>query len=109
MKIAIPVDDNLGLNSKVSYHFGHARFLALYDTEKKSLEFHTVVEGEGCSPVMLAKTLGANVIYCFGMGMKAMMLCKELGISVKTGDFETIGEILENLENLKDLDKTCGH
>ncbi len=66
-------------------------------------------ETEGCSPINTIEKLNVDIIYCLGMGMKAMNLCEEKGIKLKTGKFKTIKEIIDNQENLEDFKETCGY
>ena len=53
--------------------------------------------------------LGVDMIYTFGMGMRAMQLCSQMGIGIKTGRFETVEDVIKNLDCLEDLDESCGH
>ena len=109
MKIAMPVVENLGEKSRIHPHFGHISFLAVYDSEKKELETVEVKPTSGCSPIAALEGLGVDAIYTFGMGMRAIQLCTQLGIKVKTGRFETVKEVMDNIDKLEDLEESCGH
>jgi len=64
---------------------------------------------QGCAPVASLEGHNINAIYCFGMGMRAMEMCKQFKISLKTGQFKTVNEVINNLDKLEDLEESCGH
>ena len=109
MKIAMPIFENKGKESEIAEHFGHVQFLAVYDSEKNKLEMIDVKNVQGCAPVASLEGHDVNAIYCFGMGMRAMELCKQFKISLKTGQFRTVNEVINNLDKLEDLEESCGH
>ena len=109
MRIAIPVSDNNGELSVVAEHFGHVRFIAIYDAKTKELKMVGVQETEGCSPVSAIENLDIDEIYCFGMGSRAINLCKEKGIELKTGRFKVVRDVIKNLDKLESLTEGCGH
>ena len=109
MRIAMPIVENKGKDSEIAQHFGHVQFIALYDSEKDDLRVMDVKNVEGCSPVATIQNENVDAIYCFGMGMRAMELCKAKGIKLKTGPFKTIKQVIENLDKLEDLEESCGH
>ena len=85
------------------------QFLAVYDSEKDKLEMIDVKNVQGCAHVASLEGDDVNAIYCFGMGMRAMELCKKFKISLKTGQFRTVNEVISNLDKLEDLEERCGH
>ncbi len=110
MKIGIPVLDNKGLESEIAPHFGHVVFLAVYDSETKSLEFVKVNQmSSGCSPVLALDEKKVDAIFSHGLGMNAIEECKNRKIILKTGDYRTVKEVVENLDFLEDLTESCGH
>lgn len=110
MRIAIPVAENKGVDSTVAEHFGHVQFLAIYDSETMETEFAEVDQTvSGCSPVAAISDRNIDAIYALGMGMRAVQECSALGIKLKTGNFHTVKEIIENLDRLQDLEGNCGH
>lgn len=108
MKIAIPLIENKGIESRIHPHFGHIQFMAVYNSSDKKLEIIGVKPVEGCSPVEAIKDLKVDAIYTFGMGSRAIDLCKKMGIKLKTGTYETVKDVAENLDDLKDLKESCG-
>ena len=109
MKIAIPIFENKGKDSEIAEHFGHVQFLAVYDSEKDKLEMINVKNVQGCAPVASLEGHNVDAIYCFGMGMRAMELCKAKNIKLKTGPFKTVNEVINNLDKLEYLEESCGH
>ena len=109
MRIAIPIFENKGKESEIAEHFGHVQYLAVYDSEKKDLEMIDVKNVQGCAPVASLEGHDVDAIYCFGMGMRAIEMCKNLNISLKTGSFRIIKGVIENLDKLEDLEESCGH
>ncbi len=109
MRIAIPIMENKGKESEVAEHFGHVREMVIYDSDKDEIEIVDVVNSSGCSPVETIKDKNVDAIICKGMGMRAMALCEKLGIDLKTGPYQTINEIIKNIDKLEDLEESCGH
>ncbi|MBN2330491.1 MAG: hypothetical protein JXC85_01640 [Candidatus Aenigmarchaeota archaeon] len=109
MRIAMPLMDNEGRKSRIHPHFGHIRFLAVYDTNEKKLEVVSVKPVQGCSPIAALEGKDIDTIYTFGMGMRAMQLCAQMGIRLKTGPFGTVEDVISNLDKLEDLEESCGH
>jgi predicted Fe-Mo cluster-binding NifX family protein len=109
MRIAIPIMENKGKDSEIAEHFGHVREMAVYDSDKDKIEIVDVINTSGCSPVESIKDKNVDAIYCQGMGMRAMALCQQMNIKLKTGPYQTIKEIIENIDKLEDLEESCGH
>ena len=109
MRIAIPVMENKGKDSEVAEHFGHVREMVIYDSENDRIEIVDVINSSGCSPVETIKDKNVDAIFCQGMGMRAIALCQEMKIDLKTGPYTTIKEIIKNIDKLDDLEESCGH
>ncbi len=112
MKILIPIMNNNSFQSEISLHFGHAPFFAIYDSEEKNLEIfkndidHT---NPNLTPVDQLLKYKIDTIYVKDIGQRAITLFKEKNIKLKTGNYETVQEIIDNLNNLEELKKSCGH
>ncbi len=112
MKLLIATNNDNKLYSILSEHFGNCLYFALYDTEKKDLE---IVKNEidhsnkSLTPVDQIMKFSPDVVFSLGMGKKALKLFDEKNIKVKTGDFKIVKEIIENINNLKDLSDGCNH
>ncbi|MDI3474923.1 MAG: hypothetical protein PWQ79_753 [Thermococcaceae archaeon] len=88
MRIALPVDEDLGLESPMSGHFGRARYFALVDVEDNEIKDIEVI------PVPF-KEHGAEVVIVYGMGRRAMEYFNQLGITVVTGAYGKVGDVVK--------------
>jgi len=112
-KIYFPLLDDEGENSKVSSHFGHAPYFGLYDTSSKELKIvdNTLEHNsENCSPVdQIMDSANPTMVYTQGIGSRAISLFAEKGVSIKTGSYQTIKEVVDNLDKLSDSVEGCKH
>jgi predicted Fe-Mo cluster-binding NifX family protein len=109
MIIAMPVLDDRGRESKISMHFGHNPLFAVCDTERGDVRIINIGgHGEGCTPVGGLKKYKPDMVYTIDIGGRAMLLLREMGIGIKTGKFMTVGDVLENIDRLEELDEGCG-
>lgn len=112
MKIIIPILENKGMDSKISSHFGRAPFFALYDSEKDKLE---IIENKSehfggmGTPVDILLKYKPDIVFAIGIGPRAAELLKSYNIRIETGDFQTVREIIENKDKLKQLEEICKH
>ncbi len=109
MRIAISLMEDEGKDSKVAEHPGNAKFIAVYDSNSKSLEVKPIKQIEGCAPILTLMESKADAFYCFELGMRAEKICREKGIRILTGKFKFVKEVMENLGELEELEKGCGH
>ncbi|MBN3037728.1 MAG: NifB/NifX family molybdenum-iron cluster-binding protein [Candidatus Diapherotrites archaeon] len=111
MKIAIPVTEKNGLESRVSSHFGHVSFFFVYDTNDKSSAFFECEEHEHerCTPVDVLVREGVAAVFVHGIGSRAIEALSELGLKALTGPYSTVREVISNLPSLKSLEEGCGH
>ncbi|MHA2085976.1 MAG: NifB/NifX family molybdenum-iron cluster-binding protein [Candidatus Thorarchaeota archaeon] len=103
IRIAIPAESELGLDSPLSKHFGHCPAFVV-----STIEDGTVIEVENlknqahtscADPVMLLANNGVKVLITSGMGRRPYMISQQLGISVVEGKGKTVGEVLKNFLN----------
>jgi len=106
------LDDN-GTNSEISQHFGHAPFFGLYDVNKKELKIipndlnHT---DPNKSPIdQIEKAVNPTTIFAKGIGGRAIGIIQQKGLRLKTGNYSTVKEVIENLDDLEDQTQDCGH
>ena len=111
MRVLIALEENSGMDSRVSSHFGHAPFFAVWDTETKTLDiFENELEHSGpVTPVDQIMQHKPDLVYTLGIGHRALRLFAEKGVVVKTGGFNRVREVLENLDKLEDMESDCGH
>ncbi|NOR85782.1 hypothetical protein GQ473_06715 [archaeon] len=112
-RIFFPLLDNNGLDSEISQHFGHAPFFGLYDVEKKELK---IIENKlnhtdpAKSPIdQIQDAVNPTTIFSKGIGGRAIEIIAQKGLSLKTGDYTTIKEAIDNLDKLVDQNTNCGH
>ena len=112
-KIFFPLIDNNGEDSQISEHFGHAPFFGLYTVSQKLL---TITKNDldhtnpNQSPIdQIQKAVNPTTIFAKGIGGRAIDLIKEKGLKLKTGNYSTVKEVIDNLDNLSSQDTSCGH
>ncbi len=112
MKILIAINENNGINSKLSEHFGHCPYFAIYETETNNLEFiENKIDhlNQNLTPVDQIMKFNPNVVFTLGAGQRAINLFNEEKVELKTGNYKILSEVIENIKNLKDLNGGCGH
>ncbi|MCD4705782.1 hypothetical protein K8R61_01750 [bacterium] len=112
-KIFIPLLNDNGENSEPSLHFGHAPYFGLYNFFNKELIItknnldHNSLDK---SPVdQIVENMNPTIVFAQDMGGRAIDLFTEKNIVLKTGPYKTVKEIIDNFDNLKKLDNSCGH
>ena len=101
MRIAISAEDNLGLESQVSHHFGRCPFFVVVEIDVKEVTAVEVIQNPfyaGHQPGMVPQFIheqGANVMISGGMGRKAIGFFQEFGIQPTTGASGTVRETLD--------------
>ncbi|MGM5483597.1 MAG: NifB/NifX family molybdenum-iron cluster-binding protein [Nanobdellota archaeon] len=110
-KMFFPLLDNKGKESRISEHFGHAPYFGIYDKDKNEIK---VVENDldhtdpSKSPIdQIEDKINPDIIYAKSIGKRAIDIIKQKGILLKTSNDETIGEVINNQNNLKDLNNSC--
>jgi len=101
MRIAISVDTNQGLESRVASHFGRCPYFALVDVEGREVKNVEVVANPyygrhqpGQVPGFI-KEQGADVMLSGGMGGRAIQFFQQYGIDTATGAAGTVQAALE--------------
>ncbi len=98
-RIAFACEDNGGLKSQMSMHFGRCPYYTLVDVEGGAIKAVEVVENpyfENHSPGVVPPFISsqkAQVMLAGGMGPRAIDLFQSLGIEVATG----VGGQVENV------------
>ena len=112
MRLLIPVNQDNGKESTVCDHFGHAPFFIIYDTDTKSMSsFENKLDhsNDKSSPVDQIMVHNIDMLYTMGVGQRAIDLFKEKNVRLKTGKYQTVKDIIENINDLDDLESGCGH
>ena len=112
-RIFFPLLDNKGENSEISQHFGHAPFFGVYDVEKNNLEIiknNLNHSDPNKSPIdQIEETVKPTTIYAKGIGGRAIKIIAQKGLALKTGDYNTVKEVIDNLDKLENQTENCGH
>ena len=112
MKLLIAINENKGMNSKLSEHFGHCPYFAIYETDTK--EFKIVKNeldhsNQSLTPVDQIMKFEPDAVFTLGVGQRAINLFNEKQVKLKTGNYKIIKEVIENVDNLQELDSGCEH
>ena len=104
MKVIVPLDEQAGMNSKLSEHFGSAPFFAVADTGDGSIEIMPNAsmhhEHGQCTPADFFSQLGINVVLCNGIGAGAIARLQMMGIDVyMAAQSPTLEEALVRFSN----------
>ena len=97
-KYAVPIEQNLGLNSPVSQHFGRARAFAIVSESKefiKSIENVSEHFGGTGKPSELLKNQQIDVLLCGGLGPNAIKQFESFGIKVFIGAQENVSKTID--------------
>ena len=118
-KVAIASENDNGLNSLVSSHFGHCPVFIMVELEANEIKnVSTLVNAPhqqgGCAaPIMLLKNSRVDTLIVGGMGMRPLMIAHNEGIKVYTGVSGTVSDAIKDLIDnklyLMDEKHTCQH
>ncbi len=112
MKLLIALNENKGVYSTLSEHFGHCPFFAIYEIETKNLE---IIKNEidhsnqNLNPVEQIMKFNPDIVFSKGIGQKAINLFNEKKVEIKTGDYSNLKEVIKNINNLQNLKNGCKH
>lgn len=112
-KVFFPLTEDNGRESRISKHFGHAPYFGVYDNATDRLEItenrldHADPEK---SPIdQIEESVKPTTIFAKSIGGRAMGIIQKKGLCLKTGDYDTVGEAIENIDNLADQTESCSH
>lgn len=101
MRIAISVEDNAGLESAVSHHFGRCPYYVFVDLEDRQIKQISAVNNPyfgqhspGQVPAFIREN-DVNVMLAGGMGHRAIAFFQQYGIQAVTGASGTVRQALE--------------
>ena len=102
MRIGFAVDEDKGMESSISGHFGRCPYYIIVDVEGREVKEVSVLSNPfypnnappGKLPALLNEQ-GVEVMVAGGMGPRAVEAFRELGIEVFTGACCTVKEALE--------------
>jgi predicted Fe-Mo cluster-binding NifX family protein len=102
MRIAISAEENKGLESSVSHHFGRCPYFVIVDVDGTNIEKVEVIENPyfaGHEPGMVPGFIneqGVQVMLSGGMGRRAIAFFQQFGISPATGAYGTVQSTLDH-------------
>jgi predicted Fe-Mo cluster-binding NifX family protein len=105
MRLAISAEDNNGLDSTVSHHFGRCPYFVLVDMDGEEIQEVRVVDNPHYAhhqPGMVPSFIndqGAEVMISGGMGRRAIAFFEQYGIQPATGASGTARMALESFLN----------
>ena len=107
MKVVIPVLEDMGWDSPISEHFGHAPYFAIIDIGRGGLQIvpNPLPEhGPGDLPRWVVSQ-GASLLVVKGIGRRAIDHFTSLGVEVIRGANGTVRQIVEALKagDLRDV------
>jgi predicted Fe-Mo cluster-binding NifX family protein len=112
-KIFFPLQNNDNFDSIISEHFGHAPYFGVYYVKSKKLEIipndlnHV---DQTKSPIdQIQESVNPTTIFAKGIGGRAINIIKQKGLSLKTGNYTYLKQVIENLDKLEDQTSDCGH
>jgi predicted Fe-Mo cluster-binding NifX family protein len=98
MKLVIPSDTTVGLDSSVAQHFGRCVAFTFLDGEGKLIEIIDNTSqhrgGKGLPPELM-KQHGADILLCSDLGPSALDMCTTFGITVYVGHAATVRHMFE--------------
>lgn len=102
-KIAIGIKEYQGRKSRI-VAVGAAEAVAVYHQRQDQLERKDIAKG--CEDRLEIILQGINALYHpFDMICPTIQeRAKEQGIAIKTGDYKTINELVEDIDGLKDME-----
>ena len=112
MKLLVALNNNNGVYSKLSEHFGHCLYFAVYETDTKELKFvENIIDHSDASstPVDQIMKFNPDAVFSLGIGKRAINLFADKNISLKTGNFKILKDVLGNADSLEDLSEGCDH
>lgn len=112
-RIFIPLMEDKGELSEISLHFGHAPYFGLYniDSEELIIKENKLDHGSiNKTPVdQIIEQVNPTIVYAQDMGARAINLFTEKNIVLKTGPYKIAKEVIDNINNLDNLIKSCDH
>jgi predicted Fe-Mo cluster-binding NifX family protein len=102
MQICIPTLDSNGFDSAVSSHFGKAKMFAIVDDETNEIRFvenNGQHHGGGMTPAEIIGQHNVDVVLCGGLGVKAVKLFEQQGITVYCDAAGTVYDAMKSYKS----------
>ena len=112
MKILFPILNN-EKPLKLSLHFGHAPYFAIYDSQNKQLKIENNDlnhNDANKSPVdQIVENFHPDIVVVKDIGSRAINLFNQKGVKVMGSEYELVEEIIGKLDELKEKTNSCNH
>jgi predicted Fe-Mo cluster-binding NifX family protein len=116
MKICIPTEDDRGLESTASRHFGSAPFFTMADTDSGGIE---VVRNpdchhgpQSCHHIPILRAHRVDGVVCNAIGRRAHSAMADAGIDILAAGDGTVSQILATVSQgdprRLSIEETCG-
>ena len=118
MRIAIPTDDDRGLDARICAHFGSAPFFTLVDTdtgEVRGIPNQNLHHAHGtCHPMRQLRPERIDALACRGMGRRAQATLADERIDVFLTRSRLVSEVVEAVKagtavRMTAADSCAGH
>jgi predicted Fe-Mo cluster-binding NifX family protein len=116
MRIVIPVEEDKGVDSRLSEHFGRAPFFAVFELDKDGqiLSQNAVPNdsehfgGTGLPPDRILQ-LKPDAVITFGMGPNALIRFQEARVAVLRADSNMVKSVISSYskDDLEELTEGC--
>ena len=118
MRIVIPVEEDKGVDSRLSEHFGRAPFFAVFELDEDGkISNQKVVPNEsehfggtGFPPDRILQ-LKPDAVITFGMGPRALSQFQEAKVAVLRANSDTVNGVISSYvkDELEELTEGCHH
>jgi len=118
MRFVVPVEEDKGVDSRLSEHFGRAPFFAVFelDEDGKILNQKAVPNesehfgGTGFPPDRILQ-LEPDAVITFGMGPRALSQFQEAKVAVLRANSDTVNGVISSYikDELEELTEGCHH
>jgi predicted Fe-Mo cluster-binding NifX family protein len=99
MRLCMPTDDDLGLEGRLSLHFGSAPYLTLVESETGDVQvvanLHSEHEPGACQSAEALRGYGVEAVVCRGLGRRAFGRMRNMGLPVYVAEEEETSRALE--------------
>lgn len=118
IRVVIPVEDEGGLNARLSVHFGRAPYFAVVDLDENGnvLSQKTIPNlsehfGGVGRPADRILQLQPNALITYGMGPRALSIFQNARVAVLRANADTVNEVIAAYirDELEELTEGCHH
>jgi predicted Fe-Mo cluster-binding NifX family protein len=118
MRFVVPIEEDKGVDSRLSEHFGRAPFFAVFEldedgkisNQKVVLNESEHFGGTGFPPDRILQ-LKPDAVITFGMGPRALSQFQEAKVAVLRADSNTVKAVISSYvkDELEELTEGCHH